>query len=129
MTVHTVESCEQSIAEVRDALFVLSGKWKIPLVISLLAGPKRFNEIRRELKDISPKVLSKELRKMELNEFVTRKVFNTIPVTVIYELTEYSQCLDGLIEALRTFGQLHSKKQHSAGQVSSCTATSHDSTP
>jgi len=109
-TIHTAETCNQHITAVRDALYVLNGKWKLPLIVSLLTGPKRFKEIKRELNDITPKVLSKELRELEQNEFVTRKVFNTVPVSVIYELTEYSKCLDDLIEALRAFGQQHRER-------------------
>jgi len=107
---HSTEVCNQNIAAVRDALYVLNGKWKIPLIVSLMNGPRRFKEIQRELKDITPKVLSKELRELEQNEFVTRKVFNTVPVSVIYELTEYSKCLDGLIEALAVFGLQHRER-------------------
>lgn len=106
----TEEACNQSIVEVRDALYVLNGKWKLPLIVSLLTGPRRFNEIQRELNGITPKVLSKELRELEQNEFVTRKVYNTVPVSVIYELTEYSKCLDNVIEALRAFGQQHRER-------------------
>ena len=109
-TIHTPEACNQSITAVRDALYVLNGKWKLPLIVSLITGPKRFKEIQRDLKDITPKVLSKELRELELNEFVTRKVFNTVPVSVIYELTPYSSCLDDVIEALRFFGQQHRER-------------------
>jgi len=107
---HTPETCKQSITAVTDALYVLNGKWKLPLIVSLSTGPKRFNEIQRELKSITPKVLSKELRELEQNEFVTRKVFDTVPVSVTYELTEYSKCLDDLIEALRAFGQQHRER-------------------
>lgn len=107
---HSPETCKQSITAITDALYVLNGKWKLPLIVSLTTGPKRFNEIQRELKSITPKVLSKELRELEQNEFVTRKVFDTVPVSVIYELTEYSKCLDDLIEALRTFGQQHRER-------------------
>ena len=108
--IHTPEVCNQHIAAVRDALYVVNGKWKLPLIASLSTGPKRFKEIQRELTDITPKVLSKELRELEQNEFVTRKVFNTVPVSVIYELTEYSHCLDDVIEALRTFGKSHRER-------------------
>jgi len=104
------EACNKRIAEVRDALYVLNGKWKLPLIVSLLNGPRRFNEIQRELHGITPKVLSKELRELEQNEFVTRKVFNTVPVSVIYELTEYSECLNNIIESLRVFGQQHRER-------------------
>jgi len=105
--IHTPEVCNQHIVAVRDALYVVNGKWKLPLIASLSTGPKRFKEIQRELTDITPKVLSKELRELEQNEFVTRKVFNTVPVSVIYELTEYSHCLDDVIEALSKFGKSH----------------------
>lgn len=105
--IHTIETCNQSIAAVRDALYVLNGKWKLPLIVALYGGPRRFKEIQRELKDITPRVLSKELRELEQNEFVTRRVFNTVPVSVIYELTAYSSCLDEIIESLRVFGMHH----------------------
>jgi DNA-binding HxlR family transcriptional regulator len=104
------EACNKRIVEVRDALYVLNGKWKLPLIVALLNGPRRFNEIQRELNGITPKVLSKELRELELNEFVSRKVFDTVPVSVIYELTEYSECLDHIIEALRAFGEQHRER-------------------
>jgi len=98
------------MAAVRDALYVLNGKWKLPLIVSLSEGPKRFKELQRDLTDITPRVLSKELRELEQNEFVTRRVFNTVPVSVIYELTEYSSCLDEIIEALRVFGMHHRER-------------------
>jgi DNA-binding HxlR family transcriptional regulator len=107
---HTPETCKRNITAVTDALYVLNGKWKLPLIVSLSDGPRRFNEIQRELKNITPKVLSKELRELEQNEFVIRKVFDTVPVSVTYELTEYSKCLDDLIEALRAFGQQHRER-------------------
>jgi len=108
--IHTIETCNQSIGAVRDALYVLNGKWKLPLIVALSGGPKRFKEIQRELKDITPRVLSKELRDLEQNEFVTRKVFDTVPVSVTYELTEYSSCLDEIIESLRVFGMSHRER-------------------
>jgi DNA-binding HxlR family transcriptional regulator len=104
------EACNQRLVEVRDALYVLNGKWKLPLIVALLTGPRRFNEIQRELNSITPKVLSKELRELEQNEFVSRTVYNTVPVSVIYELTEYSKCLENVIESLRAFGQQHRER-------------------
>lgn len=100
---HPPEACTASIAAVKDALYVLNGKWKLPLIVALLNGPKRFKEIQRSLNEITPKVLSKELRELELNGFVERKVFNTIPVTINYELTPYSESLDEVIESLKSW--------------------------
>lgn len=95
---------------VKDALYVLSGKWKLPLILTLSVGPQRFNEIQRTLGDITPKILSKELRELEMNEFVTRRVYPTTPVTVTYELTPYSRSLDKVIEELRAWGMQHRQR-------------------
>ena len=94
------ETCAASLNAVKDALYVLNGKWKLPLIISLQEGPLRFNEIQKSLGEITPKILSKELKDLELNEFVTRKVFSTTPVTVTYELTPYSESLERVIDEL-----------------------------
>lgn len=95
---------------VSDALYVLSGKWKIPIVIALGHGNKRFKELQREVKGITAKMLSKELRDLELNELVTRTVYDTTPVSVEYELTKYSRSLDKVIMALAEWGMQHRKR-------------------
>jgi len=107
---HTKETCSASLNAVKDALYVLNGKWKLPLILSLQDGPKRFNEIQKSLGEITPKILSKELKDLELNEFVIRKVFSTTPVTVTYELTEYSGSLDKVINELRNWGMQHRER-------------------
>lgn len=109
-TIHTKETCMQSIAAVRDTLYVLSGKWKLPIIIALLKGPTRFKDLQRELLDITPKILSKELKELEMNEFVTRTVYATSPVTVEYELTKYSQSLNKIISEMREWGMQHRKR-------------------
>jgi DNA-binding HxlR family transcriptional regulator len=107
--VHTPETCKASVNAVKDALYVLSGKWKLPMIIALQNGPKRFKEIQRDLENITPKILSKELKELELNGFVERKVFNTTPVTVTYELTPYSSTLNKVMDELRDWGIQHRK--------------------
>lgn len=104
---HTPETCKASINAVKDALYALSGKWKILVVIALSEGPKRFKEIQRSIGEITPKVLSKELRELELNEFVERKVYSGVPVQVTYELTPYSDSLKEIINSLREWGIQH----------------------
>ncbi|PWS27555.1 transcriptional regulator [Pedobacter yonginense] len=103
-------ACTASMTAVKDALYVLNGKWKLPLIVSLQEGPLRFNEIQKALEDITPKILSKELKELELNEFVVRKVFPTKPVTVTYELTPYSETLDDVITELRNWGLQHRER-------------------
>lgn len=101
--------CKQSLAAIKDALETLSGKWKLPIIVALKDGPKRFKELQRTVETITPKILSKELKDMELNEFVTRQVYDTSPVSVEYELTKYSDSLDKVIRELREWGMLHRK--------------------
>ncbi|MDF2430717.1 MAG: hypothetical protein JWP44_348 [Mucilaginibacter sp.] len=108
--IHSREACNSSVRAVKDALYVLNGKWKLPLIIALSDGPMRFNDIQRALDGITPKILSKELRELEMNEFVERKVFSTTPVSVTYELTPYSRSLDRVIEELRNWGVQHRER-------------------
>ena len=107
---HKSEACQKSIAAIRDTLYVLSGKWKLPIIVALSSGPQRFKDLQRSLEDITPKILSKELKELELNEFVTRTVYATSPVTVEYALTRYSRSLDNIIEELREWGLQHRKR-------------------
>ena len=106
----TTEACNAHVSSVKDALYVLSGKWKLPLLIALMNGPERFKDIQRSLDGITPKMLSKELRELELNALVQRKVFNTVPVSITYELTPYTETVMPIIKALGDWGKQHRKK-------------------
>jgi DNA-binding HxlR family transcriptional regulator len=108
--IHTDEVCKASIAAVRDTLYVLNGKWKLPIIIALKSGPKRFKVLHRSLHEITPKILSKELKELEMNDFLTRTVYATAPVTVEYALTKYSLSLDNIIEEMRDWGMKHRKR-------------------
>lgn len=107
---HNPEACLASVNAVRDALYVLNGKWKLPLIVALTNGPLRFKDIQRALGEITPKILSKELKELELNEFVKRNVFSTTPVTVTYELMPYSRSLDKVLDELRSWGTQHRER-------------------
>jgi DNA-binding HxlR family transcriptional regulator len=106
----TEEGCTAGVAGIRDALYVLNGKWKLPLIFALTGGPKRFKDIQRSLGDITPKILSKELKELELNEFVVRNVYSTTPVTVTYQLTPYSRSLHNVLHELRDWGVQHRQR-------------------
>ena len=102
--------CAGSLKNVLDALYVLNGKWKLALILSLVQSSKRFNEIQHELTGISAKVLAKELKDLELNEFITRNVYPTTPVSIIYEATGYSLTLKNVLGELSSWGQQHREK-------------------
>ncbi len=92
------------------SLYVLHGKWKLPIIVALSSGNKRFNELQKTVKGIAAKVLSHELKELELNCFVLRKVHNTTPVIIEYELTDYSNTLGAVVNSLREWGTMHREK-------------------
>ena len=106
MANHTIESCAKAKMAIRDTLDIVGGKWKLILISVLQSGKKGFNELSREAA-ISPRILSKELQEMEMNGLVSRKVCDTKPVTVRYELTPYSQTLDDVLTAMEKWGFQH----------------------
>ena len=101
------EDCASSLKYILDALYVLGGKWKLPLILSIIQSPKRFNEIQNEVHGISPKILAKELKDLELNEFIKRNVYQTSPLTIMYEATEYSLTLKNVLRELSLWGWQH----------------------
>ncbi|WP_219225303.1 winged helix-turn-helix transcriptional regulator [Pedobacter antarcticus] len=104
------QECVSKVRPITDALYVLNGKWKLPLIFTLRENAQRFNEILKSVEGITPKVLAKELRDLENNEFIVRKVFPTTPVTVIYESTSYSDSLNGVLGELYNWGEQHREK-------------------
>jgi DNA-binding HxlR family transcriptional regulator len=99
--------CKATLNSVADALYVIGGKWKLRIIVALQEGNRRFNEMQRLIEGISAKVLSTELKDLELNGFVRRNVFTGTPVVVEYELTEYAETLGGVLQALSEWGAKH----------------------
>lgn len=104
------KTCMGQMMPVQDALQVLSGKWKLPILISLGFGNKRFGEIAKDIPKITDRMLSKELRELEMNFLIERRVYDTVPVTVEYSKTEYGTSLDPVINELHKWGSKHRKK-------------------
>jgi len=104
------KECAGSLRNILDALYVLNGKWKLALILSLIQSSKRFNEIQHEVTGISAKVLAKELKDLELNDLITRNVYPTTPVSIIYEATGYSHTLKNIIAELSAWGEQHREK-------------------
>ncbi|WP_313580189.1 helix-turn-helix domain-containing protein [Chishuiella sp.] len=106
---HNDESCRKASLAIQDTLDVVGGKWKLILISILRDNKMKFNELSREA-GISPRILSKELQELEMNDLVNRKVCDTKPVTVEYSLTEYSYTLSEVIIALHKWGIAHREK-------------------
>lgn len=95
------------VLAINDALNTFQGKWKMPIIGVLLFGKKRFREISREITKITPRMLSQELKDLEVNGIITRTVYPTTPVTVEYELTPSGQRLHTVLEAMIEWGLQH----------------------
>src|SRR5882757_7718788 len=104
------QECTNALLPVRDALEVLNGHWKLPILISLSGGAKRFKQISKEVTGITDKMLSKELKDMETNKLIVRSVYDTFPPTVEYTVTEHGLSIWPVITELRNWGLLHRKK-------------------
>jgi DNA-binding HxlR family transcriptional regulator len=107
---HDKEVCKQRYLPIRDTLDLVGGKWKLPITHALAAGPMRFKELQREIGGVTSRMLSKELKELEMNELVKREVFATAPVTVEYSLTEYGRTLKPVVLSLYTWGQKHRER-------------------
>ncbi len=107
---HSAHECSRQIIPVRDALEVLNGRWKLPILIALSFGAKRFKEISRDIPGITDKMLSKELKMLEANQLILRRVFDDFPPVVEYSITKHGESLGKVIEELRIWGMAHRKK-------------------
>ena len=104
------QQCENSLKAIADALYVIGGKWKLQIIVSLQDGNKRFNDLQRSVKGISARVLSNELKNLELNGFIKRIVYTEPTVVIEYVLTEYSDTLRDVLRSLGEWGVIHKKK-------------------
>ena len=104
---YTPTQCKATLNAIADALYVIGGKWKLRIIVALRDGNRRFNELQRVIDGISAKVLSTELKDLELNGFVSRNVFTGTPVIVEYELSPYAETLDGVLQSLSEWGSMH----------------------
>lgn len=101
--------CTASIRAIQDIMDVLGGKWKISIVTCVCFQPRRFSELLKLVDGISGKVLSRELKDLEMNKIVSRTVRDTQPVTVEYALTEYGATFKDLIQIMAEWGVKHRK--------------------
>jgi DNA-binding HxlR family transcriptional regulator len=89
---------------VEAAISLIDGKWKCVILFHLQDGPVRFNELRRRLPDVTQRMLTNQLRELELDGLIDREVFAQVPPRVEYSLSERGRSLQPVLEALRRWG-------------------------
>ena len=95
---------------IKTTIAVLSGKWKLLILWHIKDRPQRFGELKRLIPEVSEKVLIQQLRGLEKDEIVNRKVEATNPPTVEYSFTEYGRTILPMMQPLCDWGEAHLKR-------------------
>ncbi|WP_271783713.1 winged helix-turn-helix transcriptional regulator [Aquimarina algiphila] len=105
----TPEECKIFIRPVRDVIDIIGGKWRLPILTALSFKSHRFKELQTQIEGITPRMLSQELKDLELHDIIHRKVY-TSNGAVEYSLTVYGKSLDTILEMMRSWGVDHRKR-------------------
>ena len=89
---------------------MIGSKWKLLIMRNLLARPWRFNELKKDLKGISQKVLTDSLRSMEADGIITRTVYPEVPPRVEYALSELGESMRPIMDAMEIWGTEYKKR-------------------
>lgn len=89
---------------------VLGGKWKVLILFNLNQGTKRFNELKREMPGVTQRMLTNQLRELEADQIISRKVYPEVPPRVEYTLTAIGKTLTPVLEALKKWGACYIRK-------------------
>lgn len=106
-------SCSENLLAIRDTLELLGGKWKLQILHYLSVNEEdknTFKKIERGIHGISAKMLSKELKELEVNKLITRKVIPSKPITVEYSITDYGRTTEEITNILAKWGSKHRQK-------------------
>lgn len=91
-------------------LAVINGTWKVPILFHLAKQTRRFSELRRDVQHVSQKVLTQQLREMERDGIVHRKVYAQVPPKVEYSLTVTGKSLLPVVQVMCRWGETRTKK-------------------
>ncbi|REB05270.1 transcriptional regulator [Sporosarcina sp. BI001-red] len=109
---------EVSQCRVEEALGIVVGKWKPVIILYLLhEGTKRFSELKRSMPGITQKMLTKQLRELEVEDIIQRVVYPQVPPKVEYSMTEYGKTLSPILEAMHQWGTNHVVHKQAMGVV------------
>lgn len=105
-----MRDAKKELNALQDTLYVIGGKWRLLIINSICNGNLRFREIERSIPGITTRMLSRELKELELNRLVKRSVYPGPPVLVEYESTTYCKSLAPVIAAMIEWGTQHKRK-------------------
>ena len=104
----------EEVCPMVEAMNVIGGKWKLILIARIYRqSPARFGELKRSLVGITQKMLTAQLRELEQDGIIHRKVYAEVPPKVEYTLTEYGLTLEPIVSLLYAWGEEHRQRQTS----------------
>ena len=95
---------------VEDTLAVIHGRWKVLIIHFLLEGTKRFGELHRALSSVSHRTLAQQLRELEADGIVHRKMYPQVPPKVEYSLTPVGRSLKPVLLSMHAWGETHARE-------------------
>jgi DNA-binding HxlR family transcriptional regulator len=101
----TAKECEPSWCPIETALDAIGGMWKVIIVRELLRGTRRYSELHRAVKHVTHKMLAQQLRELERDGLVIRKVYAQVPPKVEYSLTLLGRGLGPVLESMHRWGE------------------------
>jgi DNA-binding HxlR family transcriptional regulator len=101
---------KQLILGLSDTMNAVSGKWKLPIITALFRGKNRFTDLQENIGRITPRMLSKELKELEINGIITRRVDEQAPNLIEYNLTVSGNKIIDVIDAMIDWGIAHRKE-------------------
>lgn len=119
---YLLDTMEASMNEIKElpacpvetTLSLIGDKWKVLILRDLITGTKRFGELKKSIGTVSQKVLTAQLRNMEENGLVHRKVYAEVPPRVEYSLTELGQSLKPILDAMQNWGEEYKQNHEKA---------------
>jgi DNA-binding HxlR family transcriptional regulator len=106
------------LCQVDDALEIIVGKWKPIILLHLLSkGTTRFGELKRIVPGITQKMLTKQLRELEVEDIIERVVYPEVPPKVEYSVTQYGQSLETILVSMHEWGTAHNLRRQKKMQT------------
>ena len=103
-----MENQVQNYCQISTSLEILVGKWKPVILLNLLSVEYlRFSDLKRRIPGITQKMLTKQLRELEKEEIIYRKVYPEVPPKVEYGMTSYGRTLEPILKDMHEWGSMH----------------------
>jgi DNA-binding HxlR family transcriptional regulator len=111
----------EKMCGVPTAIAVMGGKWKPMILYCLLIyGPQRFGELNRLIPDVTQRMLTLQLRELEVNRIIHREIYKQVPPKVEYSLTPFGRTLEPILRLMKEWGECYADEVSRTPTPSHC---------